>query len=272
MSDRWRFADYVGFMHNYVFPGSYAPWLARRLPKALRETKATCDQCLMAKPVAERPGPTRDPGQFLNHLKCCTYFPFIPNFSLGAFSAIDFEKANRAGLLLPVGLYPSIAYQEKKVKAAFSSFGKSEELLCPFFNSERNACGIWSLRPGVCTSYFCQSDQGVMGIKLWGEIESFLNQFEWILAKRVFEELGFSENELAFGRAAISLETEEDEREFFIEAAWGSHNSSRFEFYQKARELALRFTNDQIEEILGADLISKEKSLREKIEALEFQN
>ncbi len=260
-----RALKYYACMHNYVFPATYAPWLASRLPLSLKEHKATCQSCLMARPVATRPGATRDPGVFSESLKCCTYFPYIPNFSLGAFAENDFAKAASAGILLPVGLYPSVAYQERKAKAVRLSFGQQADLLCPFFNQNQNSCGIWSLRPGVCTSYFCQSDRGAEGLKLWSEIEDYLNQFEWTLAKRVFEDLGFSENELAFGRAAISLETEQDERQFFIEAAWGTHLGKENEFYKRARAMALSYTAQQLESILGSPLIESEEFIRQKI-------
>lgn len=52
--------------HNYIFPVSYAPWLSERLPGSILETQVDCQNCSMVRPH----GITRDPGPFLEDLKC----------------------------------------------------------------------------------------------------------------------------------------------------------------------------------------------------------
>jgi len=257
-------------MHNYVFPASYEPWLAPRFQAAPEETVATCSTCNMAKPACDRPGPTRDPGPFKADLKCCTYFPYLPNFSLGLFTDLELKKVETQGVLLPVGLYPSVEYQRRQLRLSADGesagkFGNDPDLLCPFYDQSANVCGRWSQRPGVCTSYFCQSSFGAEGLLFWKDVESYLNHFEWELARRLFSDLGLTDNELTYGRAAISVETEDDERPFFIEAAWGHHLKDKASFYRQSRALALQYSQEQIGALLGLDFLRLEQSLNQRV-------
>lgn len=239
-------------MSNKLYPEGYEPWLSQILTERRVETLATCDNCAMVKPT----GLTRDKGPFLNHLKCCTYFPYLPNFSLGALSTESIAHAEPRGILLPVGLYPSIEEQNKINKFGAKGFGKKAELLCPFFEGATNQCSIWTYRPGVCTSYFCKSDQGQKGLDFWKDVERFLNQFEWLLATRVLEKMNFDENVLSYCQAAMSEDTEDDERDFFISESWGDWGSKKIDFYQEARRIALKTSPDELNEL--KDLIPTE--------------
>lgn len=241
-----------------IFPRGYETWLSERLTLSRSETLATCENCAMVKPA----GLTRDKGPFLNHLKCCTYFPYLPNFSLGALSAQDLEKTIPRGILLPVGLYPSIAEQNKTMSLGMEGFGKKSELLCPFFDSLKNQCSIWANRPGVCTSYFCKSDLGQKGLDFWKDVESYLNHFEWKMACYVLEKMNLDENVLSYCQAAISLSTEEDERDFFISAAWGSRGANKLEFYQESRKIASEIHSADLEKLFDPHFLELEKQFK----------
>ena len=175
------------------FPSSYSPWLVARLAGSISETQATCHTCVMVKPS----GVTRDKGPFLNHLKCCTYFPYVPNFSLGLISEDKIQNTLSRGVLLPVGLFPSAGHQELVIELGKKAFGQKSELLCPFFDKAQNQCSSWETRPGVCTTYFCKSDYGKKGLEFWADVEKYLNHFEWQLSCHVLGLLGMGENELA---------------------------------------------------------------------------
>lgn len=244
-------------MGSALFPPSYAPWLTDRLKGSRAESLATCDNCAMVKPT----GLTRDKGPFLNHLKCCTYFPFLPNFSLGALPQEKLQLAQPRGLLLPVGLFPSAEEQNLIDELGIDGFGRRSELLCPFFETKKNHCSIWEQRPGVCNSYFCKSDEGKKGLKFWKDIESYLNHFEWKLACEVFYQMGFTENELAYCQGAMSAETEDDERLHFEHAAWGKWFDKKYEFYQKSRELALLISPEKVGQLLEPEFLALEAKL-----------
>lgn len=244
-------------MQTKMFPRGYEPWLSERLTALRTETLATCESCAMVKPM----GLTRDKGPFLNHLKCCTYFPYLPNFSLGALSTQDLAKAESRGIFLPSGLYPSATEQSKINGFGIDGFGKKSELLCPFFDGVNNQCSIWASRPGVCTSYFCKSDQGQKGLDYWKDVERYLNHFEWTLACYALEKMDMGENVLSYCQAATSPETDEDERSFFISAAWGAWALKKQDFYQEARAVALKISSTDFEKIMDPQFIQLEIAL-----------
>lgn len=199
-------------------------------------------------------GLTRDKGPFLNHLKCCTYFPFIPNFSLGAIEASKILTASDRAELLPQGFFPNSLEKQKIMNSDPLSFGQNEELLCPFYLN--NQCSVWANRPGVCTSYFCKSNRGEQGLKEWHSIEKFLNFFESKLSEALLYKMNFNENVLSFSKAALELEAEPEEKDYFIKMAWGHWENKKIEFYQESRRLALRITQNELHEILQGKTLS----------------
>ena len=245
----------------FIFPSSYALWLAKRLQGHVPETSATCENCAMVKPT----GLTRDKGPFKNNLKCCTYFPFIPNFSLGEISEAKISQALDRGVLLPVGLFPSAKHQAKVDQLGQKAFGKKPELLCPFFDSPKNQCSIWENRPAVCTTYFCKSDYGQAGLDFWADLEKYLNHFEWQLACEVIFQMGMTTNEISYCQGVVSEETEDDEREVFLQAAWGKWFHRKHEFFVEAREVALGLGASQIDKLLGEDFLLLEKKVTDFI-------
>ena len=247
-------------MHSYLFPPSYAHWLADRLPGQAHESLATCDACVMLKPE----GLTRDQGPFLPGLKCCTYFPYLPNFSLGAISDEKFNSVAKLGILLPVGIYPSLQYQQISHKFGKEGFGKKSELLCPFFQKNTDSCGIWNHRPGVCTSYFCKSNRGREGLKYWSKIEQYLNHFEFALSQEIMRRMGFGENELIFGQSAISPETDPEERSYFLQSAWMNWFGKEHSFYKEALKIGRSIKSEELEKILDPDILKLEAEIQIK--------
>lgn len=242
-------------VHNYIFPESYSFWLGNRLPGKISETLVDCQNCSMVQPQ----GITRDPGPFLANLKCCTYFPYLPNFTIGKLSSEIFSIASNKGILLPVGLYPGIEYQRHSLQQSSTDFGKNKDLLCPFFKD--NQCSIWQFRPGVCTSYFCKSNKGKQGLQLWSDIENYLNHFEWTLATEVMRRMNLEENELAYCHSAIDPDTEDEERKYFIENAWGKWSTKKMDFYSEALKIAMQVQPKDLDTLLDEEFIVFEKAL-----------
>lgn len=232
-------------MHNYQFPKSYMPWLKELLTDSIHETLVNCNDCSMVNPQGE----TRDPGPFRPDLKCCTYFPFLPNFTLGSMECASLNRA-RSGIYLPVGLYPPISYLDLSERLGKKGFGQEPKLLCPFFDRAKLGCSIWDFRPGVCTTYFCKSVRGSAGLAHWQDVEEFLNQFEWKMATEVFFRMGMSENELSYCQTAISPDTPVDEFDFVVRAAWGDWFHRQVEFYKNATEIALQMSVDEVKKMM----------------------
>jgi Fe-S-cluster containining protein len=184
------------FYSHWLSPDSAAP----------DESALDCRSCRMIQPPA---GPKRDQGPFLKHLKCCTYFPFVPNFSLGAiFSEAGPKQQQKAlaameqGFVSPLGLFPTAERKRLEAELGNAGFGREAALLCPFFDSANRSCGIWFHRPGVCRAYFCVSQQGESGLRYWEQRERELNKFEWSLAHDVLWESGYTEDDVKMMEAA----------------------------------------------------------------------
>jgi Fe-S-cluster containining protein len=256
------------------FPAGYSHWLAERLPGEVIESLATCDNCAMVRPK----GLTRDPGPFKTNLKCCTYFPFIPNFGLGAIlkdaknessrvGEIRLATAMKNGILLPLGLFPSPEHEQKIAKAGDKGFGQRADLLCPFFDSISSGCSIWKNRPGVCATYFCKSIKGSDGLAFWKDLEDYLNFFEWTVANEALWRLGFTNDDLEKCEAVMLTEPGE-EREWMIASAWSEWQGREHQLFDLCLDKAKSISKDELEEILGEEGGEIEESLRFRIRSM----
>ncbi len=138
-------------------------------------------------------GLTRDLGPFLSDVKCCTFHPFLPSFTLGALlleveegrlGSSVFETYLRASRLDPLG-----AHSVRKPTSVCET-GKRVADRCPF--SAEGRCGIHAFRPSTCAAYVCRSSLGARGHLMWRKWESRLAEFEWTLAHEVAFEQGYT--------------------------------------------------------------------------------
>ena len=248
-----------------LFPDSYAPWLEDRLQGSVRESLATCDQCAMVSPS----GLTRDVGPFEPDLKCCTYFPFVPNFGLGMMlearpeiARVRLASAKAHGLLLPLGLFASPERQARSEELGESAFGRSRELLCPFFDSAANGCSVWKFRPGVCTTYYCKSERDEAGFEFWADLETYLNHFEWALAREAAARAGLGEDEFEMSKAVMMSEEPGEERDYFLAAAWGEWRGKEENFFHLAAQKAREVSSADLEKLMDPEFLELERSLR----------
>lgn len=252
---------------SLLYPQAYSFWLSKRFPGSVVEKLATCDKCAMVRPQ----GLTRDPGPFEAHLKCCTYFPFVPNFGLGMMlreggdaASVRLKAAASQGLLLPLGLFASPERESLAKEAGPDGFGRRADLLCPFFDTVAMGCSVWKNRPGVCATYFCKSDRGEDGLEFWSDVESYLNHFEWTLANAVLWRLGFTEEEAEKCEAVMLTEGPGVERDWLLRSAWAEWSGREAEFLLKCDEQARKIEFDEVSELLGPDALELEESLRER--------
>lgn len=234
-----------------IYPPLYEHWLRPRLHVVRAEKLATCDDCAMVNPV----GVTRDPGPFRADLKCCTYFPYVPNFGLGAMLQTDaagarvrFAAAKAQGLFLPTGLHAAAEREVLQSEAGYDAFGKDERLLCPFHDRQRSRCGVWLNRPGVCATYFCKTEAG---FPYWQDVEAYLNHFEWGLANWTTERMGVDEERIEMCKAALSIEESGEERDYFLRAAWGADFGQEESFFRRALETARGISDEELAALIG---------------------
>lgn len=232
-----------------VVPEHYKAWLAHfeiEAPTHFRDCES-CEQSSERVPESER---------FSRSTKCCTYFPFIPNFSLGGLfestrdsvGLLRLREALARGRVTPLGLFPEPRFEARRIELGEVAFGRSEELLCPFYERVQGHCTIWAARPAVCFSYFCRSTYGDFGVNLRKNIEAYLNLFEWTLAHEVLWRLGFTQDDVrCMEEARKSL------LEFKPRSAWGTELGFEGEFLKRCASMARMVTAEDVKELMGAE-------------------
>lgn len=179
----------------------------------------------------------RDAGPFKAHLKCCTYSPFVPNFSLGKL------KSLRGANLTPLGLFPSRAQDEARV-----GFGTDEKQKCDFLSANGASCTIWDSRPSVCASYFCLSSRGDDGQKFWQKAETLGNMMEWTLAHEILWQMGFTPAETE--EMALAGQSRDQDR---IERSWFEWGDRKAELFARAYEISQGMSAESVRLLLGSE-------------------
>lgn len=248
---------------KYLLPEVYHPFFSESLWNlSLAENKATCDTCIQA------------PHKYKSDLKCCTFWPFIPNYIIGSLLLSREEKYSEGQkvmrdliqshrFVLPLGVVAPPEYQNYFKKNKSKIFGQSESYLCPYYLKYKNQCGIWIFRGSVCASFYCESSYGKKGSLFWQAFENYLSYLEMALAEEVLVYNDYSPRELS-----SQLEYLDGNRETLTsttyEKIWKHHLNKEEEFYMNSA----RFVNDlpitQISDIKGElgntlALILKEK-------------
>jgi hypothetical protein len=172
------------------------------VPKSLlrfriNETKATCQNCLRSRDA-------RFQYLYDKNLKCCTFSPFLPNYAIGGIlvenlkgAAVIKQQIADRQMTLPLGLFPTPEYQYEFTNKADTDFGTRKDLLCPYYDQEKNNCQIWTYRGVVCTTYFCTSSYGVSGKNYWSQFSNYLSFLEMALAEDNLVNLDFSPREIS---------------------------------------------------------------------------
>lgn len=92
--------------------------------------------------------------------KCCTFQPFVPNFTLGAlledqaFSA-PFTIGGGEHFWQPLGLVPGWQFRQRHQRTP--DHHRGADLVCDFYDLSSRACRIWEYRPSECRGFFCPS-------------------------------------------------------------------------------------------------------------------
>ena len=73
--------------------------------------------------------------------------------------------------------------------------------------------------------------------------------------------MNLNENVLSYCQAAIDPNTEDDERDFFITAAWDKWVSKKLEFYQETRKIALAISSADLDKLMDPEFLQLEKQL-----------
>lgn len=256
-----------------LLPEVYQKWaddlLSSRIP---REREATCSRCAMC---ASAEGPLAGVTYFRRSLKCCTFFPRLPNFLVGralergspaahrlrSFLSVD----NADAVATPLGVFPVKRHSAIYAATAKGGFGNDPALLCPYAvdaeGPEGPHCGIWGSRNAVCTTYFCKHVRGETGQLFWHSLRSLLVEMESALAWWAVAELLPGVGELLVKRPM------DDSGSFELpggDGGWRQWQGTRESFYRVAAERVEALRWDDALAIAGikANMRAKEVAAR----------
>lgn len=256
---------------RYQLPPVYQALLPREiLDFAPEETKATCDTCAMSKPRH------RGKIHYREDLKCCTFHPFLPNYMVGALLKEDEgagqkvlrSKIEKREYALPIGMTAPVNFQVPFNHRTEMEFGNREDWLCPYYDKEKQNCGVWRHRGVVCTTFFCKSSFGKVGLQFWEKLNSYLWYVELALLEEALVMLDFSPRQiidLLDYHNRFEGTPEEMKSSFISEKKardlWNGYYNDQEGFYKKAHDIVMKIDKKSFHEMIGEQGQSLEEDL-----------
>lgn len=270
---------------KYLWPEIYTQYFKKELlDSEVNEAKATCHQCVKAKPRYKKTD------YYLENLKCCTFQPYIPNYAIGAILSEKSErylvaqneirkKIKNREYMLPVGLVAPIRYQIEYVENKKKIFGRDKDFLCSFYDQEKNQCGAWEYRGAVCTSFYCVSSYGAEGKSFWNKVSRFQTYVEIALMEEAMVHLGYSPRQLSDNLKYIRYDLKNEkptqfERKSWVlqkekfTALWGDYRNHGEEFYKNCYKHIKSLDSGQFRGAVGELGLKLENELYESVKKL----
>jgi Fe-S-cluster containining protein len=204
-----------------ALPALYRPWLGDFFDRpTLVETRATCSDCAMCDKSGSA-DPTLAVAFFRPEIKCCSYHPTLPNYLVGATlgdaspASENGRRRLRAKIAGRVGVTPHWLAAPRKYlvllnAARDSSFGRSDALLCPYYERSDGTCSIWENRESVCATFFCKHVAGAAGWAFWAAMRRYLEHVERTLARHLAKVVDPETTEPDLPRNLLTREDLED--------------------------------------------------------------
>jgi hypothetical protein len=252
----------------------------------IEETRATCDNCAMcnqgdaASPVAME--------YFRPDTKCCTYFPQLPNYLVGAIlsdPSPDSEEGKRRireQIRGRMGATPHYLSRPRKMSLILQNysagFGRAQSLRCPYFDLENpeKSCTIWRHRETICMTYYCKYVGGQRGFDFWVSFKNYLGYVQRKLVKVAANAVDENVVEPKFSGSELTLEDIEDlpPKDTDYARWWGTWVGREEEFYVKchewlksttAEEFAVNIDKDEHGKRYFEDVIAKYEKHQSKL-------
>ena len=252
-----------------TLPPLYAKWINELLQSEVpAESLATCDNCAMSR----KPESGNEGALFFHPvLKCCTYLPEIPNFSVGRIledtdpESVDGRRTIEARIKRGIAVSPLGLKADARTRLLYDAgiehgaFGRAEALRCPHL-LPNGRCGIWRFREAVCTTWFCKHERGAAGYEFWQSLRELLKVIEqslalWCLLEMSFplelleRLLGSHDQQGKRGIPANELDEHVDPGEQKV--IWGEWSGREEEIYRRCAALVNSLDWRQVLEISG---------------------
>jgi len=262
-------------MSSPVLPEPYQTWITELVGPIEPEHKATCHDCAMV------PGKGGPPQQvyYRPELKCCTFYPNLPNFRAGAIlrdaeapGRLHLEKriASAPGVTPMFVARPPLYDLIYRKSLAETSFGTIPKLRCPFLTDE-GGCGVWRHRESTCATWFCGFNQGAVGKQFWSMLRRLLAGIEKEVSSWCLLELDLGDAALAYmtSDADRGLDVSDVMDRVWDEEAmaqhlrrWGNWAGRERAFYEEASKLVESLTWSQVLALSGARIAAMARSLK----------
>lgn len=239
---------------------AYLPKIYDFLPpffdSEIEETEANCSEC-------NNP----ESSDYVYPYKCCTFYPNIPNYLVGGILQSSNKKAKeiiQKRIEERHSVNPYGIYKPKKLALIYNQankeqvFGKSEQLLCPYYSiNNKGLCSIWKHRSNKCSTYYCRYNQGISGNEFWDTLKKYLKHIEESLSEyAVYKVFGSGnypkikseydpDNELSL------VDIDEEMKDAEYEKVWLSYHGEEALFYKKAFHIVKELTAQKLSHILG---------------------
>jgi Fe-S-cluster containining protein len=256
-----------------VLPPIYGPLLSDFFDRpTVVESRATCGDCAMC----DKSG--GDPANlavtfFRPDIKCCSYHPTLPNFLVGAAlsdEAPELESGRqriRGKIARRVGVTPEWLAAPRKylvllAAARESSFGRSDALLCPYYERETGGCSIWRHRESVCATFFCKHVAGSTGHAFWAATRRYMEHVEQTLARYAARSVAAGVSEPDTPRNVLTREDLEDRPPNDADYArwWGDWSGREEAFYVECAKRVRALTPEEfarlVDDARGRELLA----------------
>ncbi|HNW97903.1 MAG TPA: hypothetical protein PKK00_05780 [Bacteroidales bacterium] len=213
---------------------------------------------------------------FAPDTKCCTFFPKLPNYMVGAVlsdTTPEMEEGRKRLLqkikekkgVLPHGIYPTKKYSLLYEHGRKLGFGKSINLQCPYYLQGEYNCSLWKYREAICATWFCKSLTAHAGISFWNRMTAIMKHIQESVILHVFDKLELRDT-MPFGdNSNISYEDMDDlsmhknEYSFY----WQQWEGKEDAFYKKSFELFNELTLQEFSSVNGPQFNLLVKQVKE---------
>jgi Fe-S-cluster containining protein len=248
-------------IYNNIFPSFFNNVLPA-------EELATCDNCAM---VQSHESTNTNENYYAPNLKCCTFYPTIPNYLIGAILNSNdkmFEHGQnvikklieKGSNVFPTGIHQPKDYKLLYDAASTRGFGKSKALLCPFYNKTLNNCSIWKYRNSTCSTFFCKYVNGKDGNDFYLSLKEYLQNTETAISNYILLKQGFTSTEIIELREHVKnnkiTHFDLDGRKNIHQYTnhWKAFDGKEIEFYIESYKIASELNEKDFTEIGGIDL------------------
>jgi len=263
-----------------VLPGIYRDFLPRFFENGIpRESAATCADCAMLNhaEVAISNG-----AYFSKESKCCTHYPNLPNYLVGGLlsdQSPELETGRsriRKTIKSRIGVTPHGILRPRKYLLLLKNtdkefFGRSNLLICPFYERQKGKCTIRPFWDATCNTWFCKYSAGEDGKLFWAALRKYMNSVETTLVQYTLHRLGWDPHEIIlpeFSNISLTVREVDDQppSEKTYRGLWRGWINREEDFYKETYRLVTALTPGAFEKVAGISqkILLEEVKMKQK--------